>query len=61
MQAVLLAAVKQQKRVLQRLNKDSVPPPGHYTTNRSVKTLLNAWAKTTCPTPAVPDIHPVVH
>ena len=34
MQAVLLASIRQGKRVLQRLDGPNVPPPGAYTTNR---------------------------
>jgi len=33
-QAVLIASIKQNRRVLQRLHVPDVPPPGLYTTNR---------------------------
>ena len=45
MQAVLLASIRQGKRVLQRLDGPDVPPPGAYTTDRSHRLLehhLNA-------------------
>ena len=34
MQAVLLASIRQGKRLLQRVGGPDVPPPGAYTTNR---------------------------
>lgn len=41
MQAVLTASIRQGKRVLQRLDGPNVPPPGAYTTNRWLLTLLH--------------------
>lgn len=44
-QAVLLASIKQGKRVLQRLDGPNVPPPGAYTTSRWLLKVLPlcAW------------------
>lgn len=40
MQAVLLASIRQGKRVLQRLDGPHVPPPGAYTSNRWLPRLV---------------------
>ncbi|DBA95945.1 hypothetical protein WJX77_009394 [Trebouxia sp. C0004] len=42
-QAVLIASIKQNRRVLQRLHAPDVPPPGSYTTNRTAKGVSLGW------------------
>lgn len=47
MQAVLLASIRQGKRLFQRLEGPHVPPPGAYTSNRCLPGLLPPCDKLT--------------